>query len=126
MNTVRVNLADARDLAMLAARVRREAVQIRDQSHVIRARLTRPGVRIGVPLSPRESEVHRLLARGMTNPAIAAALDIAPGTVKHHVAAVYRKLGVHNRTHVALLAGTPRRTWHPADTAPSGLPRQVH
>jgi DNA-binding CsgD family transcriptional regulator len=49
------------------------------------------------PLSGRELAVLKLLAAGRTNKDIAQELFIAQGTVKAHVASVYRKLGVHSR-----------------------------
>jgi DNA-binding NarL/FixJ family response regulator len=49
------------------------------------------------PLSEREREVLGLLAAGRTNKEIAGELFVAEGTVKAHVAGVYRKLGVHSR-----------------------------
>ena len=49
------------------------------------------------PLSNRELAVLELLADGCTNREIAGRLFIALGTVKAHVASVYRKLGVHTR-----------------------------
>ena len=49
------------------------------------------------PPSERELEVLRLVASGGTNREIAHELYVSPGTVKAHVANVYRKLGVHNR-----------------------------
>ena len=48
-------------------------------------------------LTPRELEVLRLLAAGLSNPAIAARLTISVGTVKAHTANIYGKLGVANR-----------------------------
>jgi two-component system response regulator DesR len=53
------------------------------------------------PLSERESEILRLAKRGLPNPQIAQALHISPGTVRNHLSAIYRKLGVHSR-HEAL------------------------
>mgnify|MGYP001054310433 CR=1 FL=1 len=53
------------------------------------------------PLTERELEVMRLAKRGLPNPQIAQALHISPGTVRNHLSAVYRKLGVHSR-HEAL------------------------
>lgn len=50
------------------------------------------------PLTPRETEVLELLAQGLANKQIALALDISEHTVKFHISAVYRKLGVTNRT----------------------------
>jgi len=60
------------------------------------------------PLSEREIEVLRLARRGLPNPQIAEALHIAPGTVRNHLSAIYRKLGVHSR-HEAIQVATERR-----------------
>lgn len=57
----------------------------------------RPVEPFGDPLSARELAVLRLLAAGRTNKEIAGELFVAEGTVKAHVAGVYRKLGVHSR-----------------------------
>ena len=48
-------------------------------------------------LSEREVEILRLAKRRLPNPQIAEALHIAPGTVRNHLSAIYRKLGVHSR-----------------------------
>jgi DNA-binding NarL/FixJ family response regulator len=45
----------------------------------------------------RQSEVFRLLAEGCATKTIARRLDLAVGTVKVHLAAIYRQLGVHGR-----------------------------
>jgi len=49
------------------------------------------------PLTERESEVLGLLARGLANKQIAAALGISEHTVKFHVSSIYAKLNVTNR-----------------------------
>jgi DNA-binding NarL/FixJ family response regulator len=49
------------------------------------------------PLTERESEVLGLLARGLANKQIAAALGISEHTVKFHVSSIYTKLNVTNR-----------------------------
>ncbi len=49
------------------------------------------------PLSEREIEILRLAKRGLPNPQIARSLHISPGTVRNHLSAIYRKLGVHSR-----------------------------
>jgi ATP/maltotriose-dependent transcriptional regulator MalT len=58
----------------------------------------------GETLSQREVEVLRLVARGASNPDIAARLIISPHTVKRHVANICQKLGVATRTEAALRA----------------------
>jgi DNA-binding NarL/FixJ family response regulator len=50
------------------------------------------------PLTERESEVLGLLAKGLANKQIAAALGISEHTVKFHVSSIYTKLNVANRT----------------------------
>ena len=49
-------------------------------------------------LSARERAVLELIASGATNPEIAESLHLSKHTVKEHTSAVYRKLGVRNRT----------------------------
>jgi LuxR family maltose regulon positive regulatory protein len=56
------------------------------------------------PLSGRELEVLGLLAQGLSNRQIAEWLVVAPGTIKAHTAAIYRKLDVANRTEAAACA----------------------
>jgi len=48
-------------------------------------------------LSPRQREVFRLLAQGLSNKSIARELDVTEGTVKSHVATIFDVLNVHNR-----------------------------
>ncbi|MEW1549661.1 response regulator transcription factor [Streptomyces tsukubensis] len=60
-----------------------------------------PRGRAQPPLTPREAEVVRLVAEGLTNAEIGAALFISAGTVKTHVANAQAKLGVRNRVAMA-------------------------
>jgi DNA-binding NarL/FixJ family response regulator len=55
-------------------------------------------------LTPRQNEVLRLLARGMSNKEVARELNIAEGTSKIHTAALLRALGARNRTEAAFMA----------------------
>ena len=49
-------------------------------------------------LSERETEVVVLIARGLSNHQIATELNLAPATVKRHLANVYQKIGVRSRS----------------------------
>jgi two-component system nitrate/nitrite response regulator NarL len=58
-------------------------------------------------LSPREREVLTFIAQGLSIPAIAGELYLAPSTVKTHVQRLYEKLGVSDRA--AAVAAAMRR-----------------
>ncbi|MFD8482384.1 response regulator [Kitasatospora sp. NPDC059673] len=58
----------------------------------------------GRPLSVRETEVVRAIAKGRTNQEIAADLFITLSTVKSHLTAVQQKLGARNRVEIAAWA----------------------
>ena len=55
-------------------------------------------------LTGRQMDVVRLLARGLSNKAIARELNVSEGTVKVHLLAVFRALDVRNRTSAVLAA----------------------
>lgn len=56
------------------------------------------------PLTVREIEVLRLIARGLTNERIGGSLFISEATVRTHVSHILGKLGLTNRTQAALWA----------------------
>jgi putative nucleotidyltransferase with HDIG domain len=88
-----------------------EVVAGRLDGDAVAAVLQAAGVRAGsaprafpAGLTGREVEVLRLLARGMSNKAIAGRLGLSPKTVGHHVGHVYAKIGVSTRAAAALFA----------------------
>jgi DNA-binding NarL/FixJ family response regulator len=73
-----------------------------------RAAATQPAPEPSAPLSPRETEVLRLIAWGNTNKEIASRLDLSVKTVEAHKANGMRKLGMRGRIDIvryALLQG---------------------
>jgi DNA-binding NarL/FixJ family response regulator len=55
-------------------------------------------------LTPRQVEVLRLMAQGLSNKGICKRLNVAEGTVKLHVTAVMRALNTCNRTQAVIEA----------------------
>ncbi|HNQ04723.1 MAG TPA: response regulator transcription factor [Thiobacillaceae bacterium] len=73
--------------------------------------LDRPGVPVGLSthvrnsaLTSRQIEVLGELAKGLSNKQIAKTLEVTEGTVKIHLAAIFRSLQVNNRTEAVLVA----------------------
>ena len=58
----------------------------------------------GVQLTPRETQVLRLVAMGLSNQEIADSLDISVETVKEHVQNLLRKISLNDRTQAAVWA----------------------
>jgi DNA-binding NarL/FixJ family response regulator len=86
--------------ALLAPSVTRRLIQ--EFSRSSRGRTERPA---GLDeLTPREVEVFKLLARGMSNAEIAAHLVVSETTVKTHVARILMKLEVRDRVQAVVLA----------------------
>lgn len=87
-----------RDMHGLASSVRR---QLEDQ---LRTAAFNYDVDRVLDLTPRELEILDLVARGLSNVGIAAAIGVSPHTVRNHLHSVYAKLGVTSRMEaVALL-----------------------
>jgi two-component system nitrate/nitrite response regulator NarL len=70
-------------------------------------------------LSPREKSILRCLIEGDPNKCIARKIDIAEATVKVHVKAILRKIGVQNRTQAAIWGMNNSSLMRPAnDSSP--------
>lgn len=72
-------------------------------------------------LTSRQFEVLNLLAAGRSNKEIARLLSIAEGTVKVHIAAAFRMLGVHNRVSAAAAMQARAFSDDPFDTYLPGI-----
>ncbi|MEL6554437.1 MAG: response regulator transcription factor [Cyanobacteria bacterium J06621_11] len=59
---------------------------------------------IETPLTARELEVIKLIAKGRTNKGIAQALNVSEGTVKNHVSNILMRLELRDRTQAAIYA----------------------
>jgi len=81
-------------------------------AHLLRLREPPDSGFTGAGLTRREEEVLRLISAGLSNAGIAAALFVAPGTVKKHLDHIYEKLNVANRTQAAAwaLSKSPSRS----------------
>ena len=60
----------------------------------------------GTPLTPRELQIIRLVALALANKEIAFQLHLSEGTVKENLSVIFKKVGVKNRTALALLFNT--------------------
>jgi DNA-binding CsgD family transcriptional regulator len=79
--------------------------------------LGRPTVSIA-NLTPRELEVLRRTATGRTNADVATELGVTVHAVKFHLASIFRKLDVHNRTEAAAMYLTLVPSGAVEDSAP--------
>ncbi len=78
------------------------SVTVRLLQHLAQPRRTVPPM--NDPLTDRELDVVRLIARGRTNQEVAAELFVSLSTVKTHLGSIFAKLGVRNRVEIAAWA----------------------
>lgn len=77
---------------------------LREVAHPSRSLAACAGLPAHDALSPRELEVLRLMAEGLTNQEIAERLILSPTTIKSHVQSIMDKLGASDRTQAAVRA----------------------
>jgi DNA-binding NarL/FixJ family response regulator len=87
--------------ALLAPSVTRRLIS--EFTHARPTAAGRPPAALGA-LTPRETEVLRLIAEGLSNPEIAARLVLSEETVKTHVSRILGKLGLRDRTQAVIAA----------------------
>jgi two-component system, NarL family, nitrate/nitrite response regulator NarL len=82
--------------------------------HFDMRKITKLRIRVRDPLTTRERQIVLVLSEGATNREIGRRLRLAEGTVKVHLHHIYRKLGIPNRTTLAVLVRTKTKTLHAA------------
>jgi DNA-binding NarL/FixJ family response regulator len=87
--------------ALLAPAVTRRLIR---EFTLLRPKPAAPPVAALAALTPRETQVLRLIAEGLSNPEIAARLVVTEETVKTHVSRVLSKLGLRGRTQAVVTA----------------------
>ena len=70
----------------------------------VASKQVQPETLLTAKLTEREVDVLRLIARGFSNPDIAAELHLSEGTVRNHVSAILARLEVADRTQAAVIA----------------------
>lgn len=93
----------SRDLAA-AVKLAHAGVLPLDPAVVARLTAAMPRRMPDVAMSARETDVLRLVARGMTNREIGRELHLSEGTVKNHVSRILERLGLRDRTQAAVYA----------------------
>lgn len=108
------------DLERRATELRRQALRIEEQAEA------------RAPLTPRQLEILRLVAHGLTSGAIAKRLVVTEGTVKWHIKQILAKTASSNRAEaVARVLGTAQWQGDPSDAEAgpgppaSGTPRRT-
>jgi len=75
-----------------------------DSTEPARTGVTAETIHPAEPLTPREEEILRLVARGKSNQEIAQALYLTEGTVKNYISRIYAKLPARDRAQAVVFA----------------------
>jgi DNA-binding NarL/FixJ family response regulator len=98
-----VKTAQPEDIAFVVRHLRQQCVYLAAPKAAPRSAVPRQQG-VWQPLTQREAQILRLVAAGRSNPEIAKTLWVSKQTVKFHLANIFRKLGVTNRTEAAMQA----------------------
>jgi DNA-binding NarL/FixJ family response regulator len=112
------NLNATQFLEMLAGLEHGEAAMTRKTTARLMAGFANYAEQVRQPdnkLTPRELELLRLVAEGLSNKAIGQQLDVSENTVKYHMRNILQKLNAQNRTEAATFA--LQAGWLDTDTA---------
>lgn len=91
-------------MAHLEALSRRANWQMKESHPSVPAILPEQQANMLTQLTPREKDILKSLVQGKSNAEIAIALTISETTVKNHLAHIFKKLQVTNRTQAAFIA----------------------
>src|SRR5689334_9754204 len=86
----------------------RQVAARRDQARVGNEENGASGENALAVLTGQEREIMRLVARGLSNKAIARQLNVSPGTIKVHLKHMFEKLEIDNRSELTALALSQR------------------
>ena len=86
-----------RKISQTEARIQSLQSRLSDAEKRHRDDLSSANAELPAPLTRREIQVLRLIARGATNKEISRQLNISPHTVKSHVIHIFNKIGVNDR-----------------------------
>ncbi len=96
------DLKSAIDAALRGERTFRPAITQVAQRRLFEMKASFPSADLPDPLTPREIEVLRLMAAGLSNKEIAQSLHAGEATIKTHASSILSKFGVRDRTRAVL------------------------
>lgn len=96
------DLKAAIDAALKGERTFRPAITQVAQRRLFEMKASFPSADLPDPLTPREIEVLRLMAAGLSNKEIAHSLHAGEATIKTHASSILSKFGVRDRTRAVL------------------------